>query len=111
VSHRTNRYLNTQLEQDHRGIKQRTPPMGGFKSFVLAERCCRVYDEVRQFFRARSRRNEAVSLAWQRALHVDRMRVLMATLAIVSGARQKRQILLYRIVGLKVDRTSFAPTI
>jgi len=31
---------------------------------------------------ARSRRNEVVSLAWQRALHLGRMRVLMSTLAV-----------------------------
>lgn len=28
VQHRTNRYLNNRLEQDHRGIKQRYYPMG-----------------------------------------------------------------------------------
>jgi putative transposase len=82
VTHRTNRYLNNHLEQDHRGIKQRTHSMCGFKSFVSAERFCRVYEEVRNFFRVRSRRNEAVSLAWQRALHLGRMRVLMATLTV-----------------------------
>jgi putative transposase len=79
---RTHRYLNNHLEQDHRGIKQRTHSMCGFKSFVSAARFCRVYDEVRHFLRARSRRNEAVSLAWKRALYVGRMRVLMATLAL-----------------------------
>ena len=83
VAHRTNRYLNNHLEQDHRGIKQRTHPMGGFKSFMSAARFCRVYDEVRHFFRTRSRRNEAVALAWQRALHLGRVRVLRATLAVV----------------------------
>jgi transposase-like protein len=36
VRHRTNRYLNNRLEQDHRGIKQRTRPMGGFKSVESA---------------------------------------------------------------------------
>jgi len=82
VSHRTNRYLNNHLEQDHRGIKQRTHSMCGFKRFVSAERFCRGYEEVRNFLRTRSRRNEAVSLAWQRALHVARMRILMATLAV-----------------------------
>src|SRR5581483_1566082 len=60
VIHRTNRYLNNHLEQDHRGIKQRTHSMCGFKSFMSAERFCRVYDEVRALFRARSQRNEAV---------------------------------------------------
>src|SRR5215510_13502409 len=48
----------------------------------LAMGFCRVYEEVRNFFRTRSQRNEAVSLAWQRALHVGRMRVLMATFAV-----------------------------
>jgi transposase-like protein len=81
VIHRTNCYLNNHLEQDHRGIKQRTHSMCGFKSFMSAERFCRVYDEVRHFLRARSRRNETISLAWQRTLHVGRMRVLVATLA------------------------------
>jgi len=83
VLHRTNRYLTNHLEQDHRGIKQRTHPMGGCKSFVAAARFCCVYDEVRQLFRARSRRNEVVSLAWQRALHLGRVRVVMTTLALV----------------------------
>jgi transposase-like protein len=38
VTHRTNRYLNNHLEQDHRGIKQRTHSICGFKSFMSAER-------------------------------------------------------------------------
>jgi putative transposase len=83
VTHRTNRYLNNHLEQDHRGIKQRIHSMCGFKRFVSAAQFCRVYDEVRHFFRTRSRRKEVVSLAWQRALYVGRMRVLIATLALV----------------------------
>ena len=81
VTHRTNRYLNNHLEQDHRGIKQRTHSMCGFKHFVSAVRFCRVYDEVRNFFRVRSQRNEVVSLAWQRTQHLGRLRVLMSTLA------------------------------
>jgi putative transposase len=82
ITHRTNRYVNNHLEQDHRGIKQRTHSMGGFKSFMSAERFCRVYEEVRNFFRARSRRNESMSLALQRAQHIGRLRVLMSTLAV-----------------------------
>jgi len=31
VRHRTNRYLNNRLEQDHRGLKGRYRPMRGFK--------------------------------------------------------------------------------
>jgi transposase-like protein len=82
VIHRTNRYLNNHLEQDHRGIKQRTWPMGGFKHFVSAARFCWVYEEVRNFFRARSHRNEPVSLLWQRRQHLGRLWVLLATLAL-----------------------------
>ena len=67
VRHRRSHYLNNHLEQDHRGTKQRAHPMHGFKHFGSAARFCRVYDEVRNFFRVRSQRNEAVSLAWQRS--------------------------------------------
>ena len=82
VLHRRSHYLNNHLEQDHRGIKQRAHPMCGFKHFVSAARFCCVYDEVRNFFRVRSQRNEAVSLAWRRTQHLGRMRVLMSTLAV-----------------------------
>lgn len=81
VRHRTNRYLNNHLEQDHRGIKQRTRPMGGFKSVESAQRFCRVHDEVRNFLRPRSRRNEVVSLAQRRLLATARMRALLTSLA------------------------------
>ena len=82
ITHRTGRYFNNHLEQDHRGIKQRTHSMCGFKSFVSAVRFCRVYEEARDFLRVRYRWNETISLAWQRPLPVGRMRVLMATLAV-----------------------------
>src|SRR5262249_16369937 len=81
VSHRTNRYLNNHLEQDHRGIKQRTRPMGGFKSMESAQRFCRVHDEVRNFLRPRSCRNEMVSLTHRRLLYTARTRVLLTSLA------------------------------
>jgi transposase-like protein len=79
--HRTNRYLNNHLEQDHRGIKQRTRPMGGFKSIESAKRFCRVHDEVRNFLRPRSCRNEGISLAQRRLLYTVRTRVLLTSLA------------------------------
>jgi putative transposase len=50
VTHRRNRYLNNHLEQDHRGLKQRYWPMGGFKTFPTAARFCRLFDEIRSFF-------------------------------------------------------------
>jgi putative transposase len=82
VRHRTNRYLNNHLEQDHRGIKQRTRPMGGFKGVKSARRFCRVYDEVRNFLRPRTRRNEMVSLAQRRILYTAHTRVLLTSLAV-----------------------------
>jgi putative transposase len=81
VHHRTNRYLNNHLEQDHRGIKQRTRSMGGFKSVESAQRFCWVHDEVRNFLRPRSRRNEVVPLAQRRLLYTARIRVLLTSLA------------------------------
>jgi transposase-like protein len=33
---RSSKYLNNLIEQDHRGIKSRTRPMLGFKSFASA---------------------------------------------------------------------------
>jgi putative transposase len=50
VLHRTNRYLNNRLEQDHSGVKQRYYPMRGFGSVATAAHFCRAFDEVRQFF-------------------------------------------------------------
>src|SRR3712207_8253079 len=38
VRHRTSRYLNNRLEQDHRGIKGRYRPMRGFKCSRSAAR-------------------------------------------------------------------------
>jgi len=81
VRHRTNRHLNNHLEQDHRGIKQRIRPMGGFKNIVSASRFCRAQDEVRNFLRPRARRNEVISLAQRRVLYTARTRILLTSLA------------------------------
>src|SRR5947208_13202670 len=51
VEHRTNRYLNNRVEQDHRAVKQRYYPMRGFKAFASAARFCSAFDELRQYFR------------------------------------------------------------
>jgi len=81
VTHRTNRYLNNDLEQDHRGIKQRYRPMCGFKSFVTAACFCLVFDEIRAFLRPQSRRNQPVTLAQRRAIHQGRFARLMGMIA------------------------------
>jgi putative transposase len=69
VRHRTNRYFNTRIEQDHRGIKGRYQPMRGFKSGASAARFCRGYDELRNFLRPRSNLNQLVP-ASHRQLHI-----------------------------------------
>src|SRR5258707_2706055 len=83
VVHRTNVYLKDHLEQDHRGIKQRYYPMGGFESFVAAACFCRAFDEVRQFFRVRTTVKQKVSLAQQREAFRQRLDMLK-TLALVG---------------------------
>ncbi len=78
VLHRTNRYLNNRLEQDHRGIKQRYSPMRGFGSVASASRFCRAFEEVRQFFRFRTTMKQKVSLGQQRDLFRHRLEALKA---------------------------------
>ena len=58
VRHRTSRYLNNRLEQDHRGLKGRYRPVRGFKCPRSAARFCRGHDELRNVLRPRSRHNQ-----------------------------------------------------
>lgn len=44
VRHRTSRYKNNRIEQDHRGVKQRDYPLRGFGSFVSAARFCTAFE-------------------------------------------------------------------
>ena len=81
VLHRCNRYLNNFTEQSHRAIKQRYYPMLGFGSFASAARFCSAFDELRQYFRARQRRDEYVPLAEQRQLFLTRWRSLIEEMA------------------------------
>jgi len=82
VSHRTNRYKNNRIEQDHRGVKQRYYPMRGFGSFTSAARFCSGFEEQRQYFRSRTRQDERVSLAEQRRLFRERWAAVLTELAI-----------------------------
>jgi putative transposase len=66
VKHRCSRYKNNRIEQDHRGVKQRYYPMLGFKSFRSAQRFCRSFDELRNYFRPRQRCNQVVPMARRR---------------------------------------------
>ncbi len=76
VVHRTNRYLNNRLEQDHRGIKQRYYPMRGFGNFDSAYRFCRAFDEQRDYFRYRTKPKEKVPLTEQRCMFLQRFGAL-----------------------------------
>jgi putative transposase len=78
VLHRCNPYLNSRLEQDHRGIKQRYYPMQGFGNVESAARFCQAFEEVRQWFRPRQRMKQAVSLAVKRRLFMERFAALQA---------------------------------
>ncbi|BCL84656.1 hypothetical protein ccbrp13_71210 [Ktedonobacteria bacterium brp13] len=73
VQHRTNKYLNNRLEQDHRGIKQRYYPMRGFGTIEAAARFCCAFDELRNYLRPRRTMGEVVSLLEQRRAFLQRL--------------------------------------
>jgi putative transposase len=79
VLHRTNKYLNNRLEQDHRGVKQRYYPMHGFGDFDSAARFCSAFDELRNYLRPRSALGEPSSCSEQRRAFLDRLTVLKAS--------------------------------
>ena len=80
VRHRTSRYLNNRLEQDHRGIKGRCRPMLGLKSTGSARRYCRGQDELRNFLRCRSRMRQHVPAATRRWQHMRRAAIALGIL-------------------------------
>jgi transposase-like protein len=84
VQHRTNKYLNNRLEQDHRSIKQRYYPMHGFGTFASAARFCRAFDELRQYFRPRHTIGEVRSLAEQRRVFCKQLATLKALMVSIS---------------------------
>ena len=80
VRHRTSRYMNNRMEQDHRGIKQRYYPMRGFGAVASATRFCTAHDELRDHLRYRQPVHETVSLAEQRRLFQERWGEVCAVL-------------------------------
>jgi transposase-like protein len=80
VVHWTSAYKNNGLEQDHRGARGHTRCLRGFKSFAAAERFCRSYDELRDFFRLRTRHNQSVPASRRRLLHLRRATCALAIL-------------------------------
>jgi transposase-like protein len=91
VEHRTLKFTNNHLERDHRGVKVRTQPMRDFKSSTSAIRFCRAPDEVRNFLRPATRRNQRVPAAQRRAIHVQRVAALRDMVAIVSFMTSARR--------------------
>lgn len=83
VMHRTSRYLNNRLEQDHRAVKQRYYPMRGFGAFKSAARFCSAFDEQRDYFRYRTKPKQKVSLSEQRVMFRRRSGALQSMLMVV----------------------------
>jgi transposase-like protein len=79
--HRTDRYVNNHLEQDHRGSRQRYRSMGGFKADATAVYFCGLFDEICSFLRSQSGRNQPLSLAQRRDIHQARFIQLMELMA------------------------------
>jgi len=84
VAHRTNKYLNNRLEQDHRGIKQRYYPMRGFGTVEAAARFCCAFDELRNYLRPRRTMGELVSLPEQRRAFLQRLAALQTLMQAAS---------------------------
>ncbi len=82
VEHRTSKFKNNHLEQDHRGVKGRTRPMRGFQLPDSAHLFCRAHDEVRNFLRPATRRNQHVPTARRRAIYVRSVAALRDMLAV-----------------------------
>ncbi|AWJ90487.1 hypothetical protein Sp245p_12160 [Azospirillum baldaniorum] len=60
VGHRTSKFKNNRLEQDHRGVKGRTPTMRGFQLPDSAHLFWRAQGEARNFLCPATRRNQQV---------------------------------------------------
>lgn len=84
VIHRTGKYLNSCLEQDHRGIKQRYYPMHGFGNFDSAARFCSAFDELRNYLRLRFPLGKPAPRSEQRQAFLDRLSTLKEAIQSVS---------------------------
>lgn len=80
VCHRTSRYRNNGLEQDHRGLKGRYRSMRGFKCPRSAARFCRGYDELRNHLRPRTRHNQHIPAARRRLQFLRRTATVLSIL-------------------------------
>jgi putative transposase len=80
VQHRTNKYLNNHLEQDHRGVKQRYYPMHGSGSFDSAARFCCAFDELRNYLHPHFTGGKPSSPSEQRQAFLDRLTALKTSM-------------------------------
>src|ERR1700722_4449759 len=80
VRHRTSRYLNNHIEQEHRGIKSRYGPMKGFGNVSSAARFCRSHDELRDLLRPHSTRDRNLIAATRRRRFLRGSRVVLNVL-------------------------------
>jgi putative transposase len=55
TKHRDSKYMNNNIESDHRITKSRLSGMKGFKNIFCALTFCTVFEEVRQFFRSKDK--------------------------------------------------------
>lgn len=83
VLHRTSKYLNNRLEQDHRGVKQRYYPMHGFGNFASAARFCSAFDELRDYLRPHPIMGEPATRCEQRRAFLDRRIALKEALQVI----------------------------
>ena len=72
VKHRCSAYANRRIERDHRAVKQRYYPMLGFGALPSAQRFCRAFEEVRQYFRPRRKQKQVISLSEGRRQFLSR---------------------------------------
>jgi putative transposase len=77
VRHRISAYLNSRLEQDHRGIKGRIRSMRGFESPDAVGRFCREHGELRNLLRPRRRHNQIVPASLRRSRFVKTAQIAL----------------------------------
>ena len=80
VRHRTSKYLNNRIEQDHRGIKSRYGLMKGFGNVSSAARFCRCHDELRDLLRCHARHDRNSIAATRRRWFLRGSRIALDVL-------------------------------
>jgi putative transposase len=55
TKHRDRKYMNNNIESDHRVTKSRLSVLKGFKNIFCALNFCTVFEEIRQFFRMKNK--------------------------------------------------------